>query len=49
MNEQPRLSSKKLYKEPCLRVYGDIRALTNTASNMGSLDAAVKMKIDKTI
>jgi hypothetical protein len=48
MNERLQPSGKKPYKEPALKVYGDIQVLTNTLSNMGSLDGP-KMKIDKTI
>lgn len=32
MNEQVKTSGKKIYQEPSLRVYGDIRILTQSIS-----------------
>ena len=36
MTEQAKQSGKKIYQEPSLRIYGDIRLLTQSA-NMHSL------------
>lgn len=38
---------KKPYEKPILRVYGDIKAVTRSASTKGSLDGP-KMATDKT-
>jgi len=42
MTEQVKSSAKKIYQEPSLRVYGDIRMLTQTVNMMGvAFDAGV--------
>lgn len=45
MNEQGKKSEKKVYEEPSLRVYGDIRILTQSISMHAHIrDAGVPRK-----
>jgi len=45
INNQTPLSHKKSYQQPSLRVYGDIRVLTQTLSTPGaSIDSSPGMK-----
>jgi len=37
MNEQVKPPGKKIYQEPSLRVYGDIRIMTQAASMMATV------------
>jgi hypothetical protein len=44
MSDKPLASekiSKKLYQEPLLRVYGDVRKLTGLINNMGGITDAM--------
>ena len=48
MSLEPTKAPKKPYEKPVLRVYGDVKAVTRTVTNTGTVDSAKKSKIDKT-
>jgi hypothetical protein len=41
MRDQFQIADKKTYQAPTLRVYGDIRAVTQSAMMTGTLDGGV--------
>jgi len=41
-------SAKKIYRAPALRVYGNIRELTFTVTNKGTVTDAISMAANKT-
>jgi hypothetical protein len=46
--EKPKGQSKKVYSQPQLQVYGDLRNITQTLGMSGAMDKPTKSAVDKT-